>query len=154
MTSGAHMDEFGPPAGDAGWTTGPKEETFRVGDFVKNYKKQAHKAATGKSKLAEAFAEVASKILTQFWGFLKQAVELALSKFLVELCAMIIAGISAALASRQGRHVDISTPGVFYNKSGAQAPTPQANNSTQGSLWDNSRSPFDSGWSRGSSPAW
>ena len=80
MINGATMDEFGPPAG-AGWAAGSKEEPFRVGDLLKNYRKQAHKASTGSSKLAEAFAEVAGKILSQFWAFAKQAVELAMSKF-------------------------------------------------------------------------
>lgn len=154
MTSAFDTDEFKTPTDSVAWGEEPPkaDNVFNVKDFVSNYKRQANKATGAGGRLADAFVDVSRRILSQFWSFAKQAIEIALSKFLVELCAMIIAGISAALASRHKMSVDISTPGVFYNKNGQTVSTPP--NSSQGSLWDKRDSPFDSGWSRSSSPAW
>jgi hypothetical protein len=136
------------------WGEPEPAKKFSVVEFVKNYKTQTEKASVvRKGGLIDAFIRVSLRILAKFREFAKQAVEIAVSKFLVELCAMIIAGISTALASRHGRGIDISTPGVFYNKSPATGTTAAPSN--QGSLWDrgSSASPFDSGWNR-SGPAW
>lgn len=149
-------DEFSVAQGP--WTTeGPADKGFNSTEFVSSYSKEAAAAASSRSaRFIDGFVSLSGKLLEKFWTFAKQAVEIALSKFLVELCAMIIAGISAALLNRQNRSVDISTPGVFYNKAGTQPASPGAASSTQSNLWDNNRgsngSPFDGGWNR--QPAW
>jgi hypothetical protein len=133
-------------------------EKFVPSEFVKNYRTQASRAASAGSKIADKFVELMAGVLGKFMEFSKQAIEIAISKFLVELCAMIIAGISAALMNKHGRGVDISTPGVFYNKSGVGPAASPAASSPQQPLWNqgssSNNSPFDSGWNRSSASAW
>lgn len=157
MDNALDTDPFKIPAGGDDW--GPaapaSQEAFSPSDFVKNYKKQASIAArSGPSRVADAFVEASRRILAKFTEFAKQAVEIAISKFLVELCAMIIAGISAALMSRHKRGIDISTPGVFYNPGGSATAAPASGQHNQGSLWGNSSNSYDGGWNRPGTTSW
>lgn len=158
MDNALDTDPFKTPSGSEDWgvSVPAREEGFNPRDFVKNYRKQAMAASTGSSRLADAFVEASRRILAKFVDFAKQAVEIAVSKFLVELCAMIIAGISAALMKKHSRGVDISTPGVFYNPNGSQSQNSQSSQSSQqGSLWgNNNNSSFDGGWNRPGASAW
>ena len=70
--------------------------------------------------------------------FAKEAVRLALSKLVLELCAMVINHIMDLLKSGGHKDMDITTPHVFYGR-----PAPQSGPS-QPSLFG-SDNPFNSG---------
>lgn len=155
MTDAFGMDGFSQPA-DAGWPVSEeaKASGFKASQFVRDYAKQTNSVLSAASQqLVDTFVEGSLVLLKKFWFMAKQAVSIAVSKFLVELCAMIISAVGAALLKSQGKPVEITTPNVFFNPSG-QAPASQQ---AQPSLWNQSSgSPFDSGWSsqRSSVGAW
>lgn len=124
----------------------PKSRGFSAAEFVKNYRQGAREASKGAAKRFEAFQTFSESLVKRFIEMARQAVEIALSKFLVELCAMIIAAVGAAMVKRHNRPVEITTPGVFFNQAGQPAAAPAGG--PQQNLW--SGSPFDSGWSGGS----
>jgi hypothetical protein len=158
MDNALGTDPFAVPEEASNWgeTVPAREGPFNPRDFIRNYRKEANKAAsTYNSKLIDSFVDASRRIFARFAEFAKQAVEIAVSKFLVELCAMIIAGISAALMKKHSRGVEISTPGVFYNSNGAAPTQAQSSPSNQGSLWgNNNNSSFDGGWNRPGQNAW
>lgn len=81
------------------------------------------------------------KLLEVVSEFMKRAIQLALAKFVLELCAMVINQIMAALAKTGGGRMDITSPNVYYSGSGQpQQNAPQSNNP-----YGNYRSPFDGG---------
>lgn len=80
------------------------------------------------------------KLLEVVSEFMKRAIQLALAKFVLELCAMVINQIMAALAKAGSGRMDISSPNVYYNGNGQ----PQV--ATQNNPYGNySRSPFEGG---------
>jgi hypothetical protein len=147
------VDEF---TTDVSWEARTPQPARRssLSQFVKDYKNEASRVTESKnSHLVEAFVETSKKLLHRLWEMTKQAIEYAASKFLVELCAMIIAAVGAALTKKHGKSVEISTGDVHYRPN-AQ---PQQSSGQQGNLWGHehdSRSPFDSGWTRTGTGSW
>lgn len=82
--------------------------------------------------------------------FLKKAIFMAASKFILELCAMIIDSIMTSLKKKLGRPMDMTSPNVFYSGSN-QAPGTSTGNPypTSGSPF---RSPFEGGLTSSVSP--
>lgn len=136
------------------WGEQSKESSKRtLFDVIDGYSKD--KESVG-SKVGEQvldmIAGVFQRLYKRFVEFAKQAAEIAVSKFLVELCAMIIAALSSMLFKKYGKGVDISTNGVYYNHNGQPSPAPNSNQSGQQSMWGNSS--YDGGWSRPGQSAW
>lgn len=121
-----------------------KKQPGAAQSFIDSYKKQATRVAGSSVRIVSFLEEITVKIVKKFLEFARQAVDIAVSKFLVELCAMIISAVSAAVLSKYKRPVDITTAGVFYNGGGQTAqpggqPTPSSNQSMfSGSAFDNS----------------
>jgi hypothetical protein len=88
-------------------------------------------------ELVAKLQELLRTLMRYLLRFAKEAFELAVYKFTVELCAMIVASIAALVTKKSGKPMDITTDGVFF--SGGRPPgQPQPQNANQ------SRSPWDS----------
>jgi hypothetical protein len=111
--------------------------------FFDDYKSQVAKAVGSGGRMMGALEDMTRKVIGRFFEFVKQAVEIAITKFVVELCAMIIAALGAAITAKHKRPMDITASGVSYNNGGPQTPPPQ---SQQSSMFDGSA--FDSSWSQ------
>lgn len=72
--------------------------------------------------------------------FVKKAIELAVFKLVLELCAMIMNAIVDALSKRGNQRMDITTPGVFLQN---KPNTTGASGSTTGGYAPSSGNPFD-----------
>ena len=70
--------------------------------------------------------------------FLRKAVHLALAKFVLELCAMVIDAIMSAIRKMVNRPLDITSPNVYY---GNASPAASGGSPYPGG----GRSPFDGG---------
>lgn len=138
-------EEFTSAGPTSGWQLGKVEDKkpFTVDTFLKDYRTQATAVAGTGGRAAGIFYDFTKRIVAKFLDFAKQAVEIAVSKFLVELCAMIIAAVSGSIMGKYKRPVDITTGGVFYGNGGGAT---QASSNPQAPLWSSSGSAFDGGW--------
>lgn len=137
----------------------PENRPWTAMGFIKNM--YSNETAVGAAQLTETVAEklrdFAMAVAKRFISFSKQAVEIAVSKFVVELCAMIIAAVGALMVERHKKPVDITTAGVFYSGGPGSSSGPATTTQTQPNrppqdMW--SGSPFDNGWSRGPAGNW
>lgn len=81
-------------------------------------------------------ADKARAVAGHLYEFMKRAIQLALFKFALEFCAMIIRSLMEALTSGGYGAMDVSTKGVVYHGEGAFS-----NNRPSGGFSNN---PFDS----------
>lgn len=132
---------------------GPKQaaEPWSVAGSIRNFCKQPSQSVIERT-VARAKTWLI-KMFDHFSKFLKQAIEIAVSKFVVELCAMVISAVSAAILGKYSRGLDITTDKVFYGGSSGTQAGPQQ---TQQQQPDWRRSAFDDGWpsQRGNVSAW
>lgn len=142
----------------SGVTEVTAEKEFNLADAILSYKRNGTVSVMGEAikRVASTVKMFVERMISKIVHFAKEALEIAVSKFLVELCAMVIAAVCKALLSKHGKGMDITTGGVFWNGSPNTTTGPAAPNShsngQQGSMW--SGSAFDSGWSRTPGGAW
>lgn len=153
---GNNSMETSPFADVVDLPTIPKKETKKPFDFttfLKDFRTVARVSTQSRGyEAVKVLKSIAESIVRKFLEFARQAVEIAVSKFLVELCAMIIGAVGGAMMAKHKKGFDITTPGVFYN--GGQPAVAQA--PSQQPSWGSS-SPFDSWPSQprsGVSAAW
>lgn len=127
-----NQNPFGATAANP-WDTGPSVEQAKdsilkeVSDHVLQAKalasgvKQARKE--GNNLFLLWAAEQARLILRSIGTFIKRAIELAIFKFVLELCAMVIKTLMEALTKKGYSTMDVSTKGVVYH---GDNPAPQA----------------------------
>lgn len=109
-------------------------------------------SGTKDKKLITRCLSFGEKLVAILWNLTKQALNMAVQKFFIELCAMVIASLGTAWANRGNRPFDITTPGVFFNAPGSQ-PVMATTNGNQPSRSNNNQSPFGdpfSSWNSGS----
>jgi hypothetical protein len=139
--------EFG---GEQLWAAEEKKSSFDSKEFVK----AANDAQQRGPQVFAWFQKLTLDVLKKLWSIAKQAVEIAVSKFLLELCAMVISAVGASIYKKYSRHVDITTPGVSYTSSGGATMNNSSSSAPPQNLWTNSGSPFDSGWGSSRAGAW
>lgn len=106
--------------------------SMRLARKTKNYRWLAKLKELGQQLLAIAYA------------FFKKAVQLALAKFVLELCAMTINSIMQALTKEGTGRMDITSPNVHYLPNGQPAATSAVPQNPYGAAAPY-RSPFDGG---------
>lgn len=155
--NGMAIDPFGTDQ----WGTPPaptkKEATKKKGFDAAEFRKMCRKKDKGSNRpggRSGAIHNFLVGIFSKFIDLAKQAFEISISKFIIELCAMVIAGVGGAIAGKYKRPVEVTTAGVFYNvaNTATQTVTPQAAQSPQNNLWGGSA--FDSGWSSPRTSGW
>ena len=97
-----------------------QEETLRgfddIGEIVDGFSRKVRSAKSTNNKTAlTKLKEFGMSLLKTVLGFIKKAVEIAVFKFVLELCAMVIKNIMESIAGKSGQSIEISTPNVFYN---------------------------------------
>lgn len=116
-----------------------KEEVIKeatIGGVVDEFAKNVRFAKrTNNTSLMSKLIAFGKKLLASILEFAKKAVEIAVYKFVLELCAMAIRSIMELVATKGNQRLDITTPGVHYN-TGASTTS-----GTQGSA-----SPFESSY--------
>ena len=127
---------------------------FNLAEAITDYKRNGVLTMIGAAitKVAETVKSFVWRIVDRVLHFAAQALEIAVSKFLVEICAMVIAAVCKALLAKHGKGMDITTGGVFWNGGPAPAgaaPPNQDRPGHQSSMW--SGSAFDNGWNRNGS---
>ena len=73
-------------------------------------------------RLRDAAASFLARLGKAMGEFIVKAIELAVFKLVLELCAMVMVSVMAALTAKGGQRMDISTPGVFMNPTSGAAP--------------------------------
>jgi hypothetical protein len=101
---------------------------FKIQSQVKLAKKRKDHAWLGKLR------EIATRLKSMLVEFVIRAIELAVFKFIVELCAMIMNSIMDSLVKKGKPALEISTGGVLYAGKSAsiQQQTPQQQYSALG----------------------
>lgn len=102
---------------------------------------------TGNSAWMQKLRAAAQRLGAMLWDFIKKAVELAVFKLVIELCAMIMNSVLDALTKRGNQKMDITTPGVFF-----QPKTATGSTTTQTSSYSPGSNPFDYRSASGISP--
>lgn len=96
-----------------------KEEVIKeatIGDVVDDFAKKVRFAKrTNNVSLMSKLIAFGKKLLASILEFAKKAVEIAVYKFVLELCAMIIRSVMDLVTSKGNQRLDITTPGVHYN---------------------------------------
>lgn len=94
-------------------TMSEAEEMLKTARVIESQARFARK--TGNRAWLTKLRGYAESMLAQVGVYLKKAVEIAIYKFVVELCAMIMSALVGALNKKGGKPMDITTPGVFYS---------------------------------------
>jgi len=118
--------------------------------FIRNFCNNPPKKSV-LGKVAKQTKEWVVKMFKHFLKFLQQAVEIAISKFVVELCAMVIAAVSSAILNKHKKGIDITSESVYYGGQHQAPAAPSSGQPSQQTSWRGSV--FDEGWGR-SSGAW
>ncbi len=108
------------PQDKAGPTLKTGEDLLKTAKVIESQVRFARK--TGNRIWLEKLQRLASQMIAQVGEYLKKAIELAIYKFVVELCAMIMSALLSAWTKKGGKPMDITTSGVFYNSGGAPQP--------------------------------
>lgn len=104
----------------AGPTLKTGEDLLKTAKIIEN---QARFAKKTRNRIwLEKLQRLASQMMAQVGEYLKKAIELAIYKFVVELCAMIMSALLSAWTKKGGKPMDITTSGVFYNSGGTAQP--------------------------------
>lgn len=123
-TQGAIADPFAesrPKAGPseifAEATESAKESIFaeaaQIGEVASSLARQAQAAKKhGDASWLQSLRESAKRLGAMLLEFIKKAVELAIFRGLLELCAMAMNAVVEALTKRGNRGFDVATPGI------------------------------------------
>lgn len=104
--------------------------------------KQAHKS--GNMAWLGKLHEYANRLKDMLVEFIKKAIELAVFKLVLELCAMIMNSIVDALSRRGNQRMEITTPGVYLQPKAATAgSSSQPAGATSSGYAARSTNPFD-----------
>jgi hypothetical protein len=131
----------------SGSTAGLKE----LHEAVQSYQRRASRslAVSKKRRVWTRFIEFGRSLLRKLGGYVRKALDIALHKFVIELCAMVISAVFGALSSKGYGSVDISTKDVLYRPTtGTAAPT-----AASPTVTSDTRNPFES-WSTRTASAW
>jgi hypothetical protein len=123
----------------------------KLEEEVRNYTKKASRAtyASGGNRYVNRLKSFAEALIAKLVEYGKKALDIALHKFVIELCAMVISSLFAALARKGYGTMDISTGDVYYrNGSGAGSTKPVSAQPTT-----DTRNPF-ADWSGRTASAW
>lgn len=139
------------PAAVFGGATG--QEKLR--ESVQQFQKSAMRAASSRrAKVLGRIVEIGTGLWRKLMEYARQAVDMAMHKFVIELCAMIISAVFAALSRKGYGHMDISTKDVMYRGAGggtsggvAGAGTPSSQTNTNPfASWSSPRPATGSAW--------
>lgn len=121
-----------------------------IANMVKQFSTTANFARKSKdTTLIDKCVALGEKLLVVLWNLTKKALEMAVQKFVIELCAMVIAALGAVWANRGNKPFDISTPGVYFNNGTTQPAAATTNTTTTQSR----QSSFGDPWSDWGSPS-
>lgn len=126
----------------------PKEGVgpFNIAEAVIGFKRNgSSRGPSAASLFVEKVRDLTLRLVRRVFHFGREALEIAVSKFMVELCAMIIAAIGKTMMDKHKKNVDITTSGVFYGPGQVTTPGGQTPGGQQSSIWGNN---FDNGWNR------
>ena len=102
-------------------------EAEQLGQAATSLAEQAYAAKKhGDGPWLQSLRESAKRLGAMLLEFIKKAVELAIFRGLLELCAMAMNAVVEALTKRGNRGFDVATPGIYVNPRNAAAPSPQA----------------------------
>ena len=113
---------------------------------------KAAMSISGQMKVAKRSGDVgwmnrlkahANKLVGVLWEFIKKAIELAVFKLVLELCAQIMNSIMDALTSRGNNKMEITTPGVYLQPKGGPAQQATSNYSNTSTYSSRPGNPFD-----------
>lgn len=133
------VKEPGQTTGSGSKASGMEE----LQDVVQRFQRSASRSVTShKSRVLNRIVELGRSLFQKLTSYAKTAVELAVHKFVVELCAMVISAVFAALSRKGYGGMDISTKDVFYRQPGAAAQPASSGAFVGGS--SQVRNPFES----------
>lgn len=113
----------------------------KTASLISNQAKQAQKS--GNVAWLNKLQEYAIRLKSMLVEFIKKAIELAVFKLVLELCAMIMNAIVDALSRRGNQRMEITTPGVYLQNRPATAGATGGSSAGSSGYGQSSGNPFD-----------
>lgn len=126
----------------------------RLLEVSQQYQRHANRVAatSWNSRALNSVIRFGHDLLRRLGEYARRALDLAMHKFIVELCAMVISAVFAALTKKGYGGMDISTKDVYFRS--GNGPGPQATSTQSSQSSSSGKNPFESWTTPNTASAW